>query len=95
MKRLLFVAMIIGALTLIAKKASQQREEWHDISEADARSKLDQRLPSRMPEEKKAEVTDKIVDKMRERGVIIDDTEADIDLTEQPAAADKDATTTA
>jgi len=95
MKRLLFVAVIIGVVAMIAKKASKQREEWHDISEADARSKLDERLPNRMPDEKRAEVTDKIVDKMRERGVIVDDDiDVDVDLTEQPVA-DEDATTTA
>jgi len=93
MKKLLFVAVLGGVVAMIAKKASQQREEWHDISEADARSKLGDRLPSRMPEEKRAEVTDKIVDKMRERGVIVDD--VDLDLTEQPAEANDDATTTA
>jgi hypothetical protein len=82
MKRLLLIAAVIGLVALAVKKGSQRREEWHGLTETDARERLDQRLPNRMPEERRAAVTDKIVERMRDRGVLVD-------LTDQPLGADE------
>lgn len=99
MKRLLLIAAVLGLIALAVKKSSQRREEWHGLSEAEAREKLEQRLPSRMPEDRREAMTDKIVGKMRERGVLEDDTTVDLgaaddglDLTEsEGASADEEA----
>ena len=42
------------------------------MTEEQARERLNERLPNKMPDDKKAAVTDKIVTKMRDKGVIID-----------------------
>lgn len=94
MKRLLLAAALIALVALALKKRDSQRREWSGLSEAEAREKLDQRLPHRIPEERRAVMTDKIVDTMRGRGVIVDDEpadEVDIDLTEQPAETPREA----
>jgi len=108
MKRLLPAAAALGLVAFaIKKKCSQQRDQWHGLSENDVREKLDHRLPSRMPDDRRAAMTDKIVGRMRDRGVIVDEADTsvdgavddvardgvDIDLTAQPTETD-DATTT-
>ncbi len=101
MKRLLLAGVVIGVAALAVKKCSRQRDQWHGLSEADAREKLDHRLPSQMPDERRAAVTDKIIGRMRDRGVLIADpefddanheTDLDIDLTARPVELTDDTT---
>ena len=90
MKKFILIALVIGAAVAIAKKKSADRSEWHGMSEEQVRAKLDDRLPNKMPDDKKAAVTDKIVDKMREKGAIIDLTDSASDEAGEavePAAA--------
>ncbi len=106
MKRLLLAAVVLGLVALaMKKKCSQQREQWHGLSETDVREKLDQRLPSRIPDDRRVAMTDRIVGQMRDRGVIVDEVvldeaddnvydTVDIDLTAQPIEADQAPTTT-
>lgn len=79
MRKRILVAAVLAMMALCAlKMRSRKRAEWHGISETEARTRLDARIPHRIPEEKRAVVTDRIVAKMRERGVITDhDTEVD------------------
>lgn len=91
MKRFL-IAAAIGALVALALSTRARRQEWTGLSESEARTKLDQKLPSRIPEERRAAMADRIIDTMRDRGVIVADEpagEVDLDLTEQPAAAEQ------
>ena len=76
--RLAIVAGLALAGIAASKAVSRQKSEWHGISESEARAKLDSRLPSRIPEERRTEIADKVVAKMRERGVLGD---VDVDLT--------------
>ena len=69
MKRFLLIAAVLGLIALALKGRAKQREAWHGISEAEARDRLEQRLPSRIPEEKRDAVKEKIVGRMRERGI--------------------------
>ena len=69
-KRLIGLALIAGAVAAAAKLMATKKAEWQDLSESEARQKVEERLPSRVPEEKRAAVADKVVTKMRERGVL-------------------------
>ena len=98
MKRLLIVAAVLGLIALAVKKGSQRREEWHGLTEAEARERVGQRLPGRMPDERREAVTDKIVGTMRDKGVLADDdvvdlgaADAGLDLTDDEA--EQEATT--
>lgn len=74
MKKLL-VTLVLALLVLACiKKAKASREaEWHGLTESEARSKLDEKLPHRIPEEKRSEMSDKIIAKMRTRGVLAEE----------------------
>jgi hypothetical protein len=75
LKKLITGAFVIGvAIAVIAKKKeSKQASEWRGLSESEARAKLESKLPSKIPAEKRAAISDKIVTKMHQRGVISDD----------------------
>jgi len=83
MKKYLLIAVVIGAVALAVKKLTAGKDDWTNLTEDEARQRLHDRFPDRMPEEKKDVVTEKIVSKMRDKGVIIDLTESEgTDLTE-------------
>lgn len=87
MKRLLLIAGVIGLVALIAKKRSADRTEWQGLTETQAREKLNERLPDKVPEDKRELIADKIVTKMRNKGVIIDVT----DDSQEPAETETEA----
>ena len=89
-KKLLKVALIVGGIAAVAKLATARKAEWQGLTEPQVREKLDSKLPTRIPDEKRAEVADKVVAKMRERGVLAEDDEA-----ETPEAAVPEAETDA
>ena len=70
MKKLLKVALIVGGMTAVAKVVIAKKADWQGLTESQVREKLDSRLPDRMPDEKRADVADKVVSKMRERGAL-------------------------
>jgi len=80
MKKLLKLAIVVGAITVAAKMVAAKKEEWEGLTEPQVREKLDSKLPNRVPTEKRSEIADKVVSKMRDRGVLADDEEtADTD----------------
>ncbi len=87
MKKLLKVALIVGGMTAVAKLVTAKKAEWQGLTETQVREKLDARLPGRMPDEKRAGVADKVVSKMRERGVLREQDEASA-----PVQTENDAT---
>jgi hypothetical protein len=73
-KKRLIVVVLIVAIAACARKAKADREsEWHGLTESEVRSKLDAKLPGKIPAEKRSKISDKVVAKMRDRGVINDD----------------------
>ena len=71
MKKRLLLTLVVGAMiALVFLARSRRRAEWFGIGETEARAKLEARIPRRVPEEKRREVIDKVVAKMRDQGVI-------------------------
>ena len=68
MKKLIKFAMVLGAIAVAARLVSGKMDELKGLTESEVREKIDARMPERMPEDKRAEVADKIVSKLRERG---------------------------
>ena len=85
-KRLILLVLLVVAIAACAKQSKAKREsEWQGLSESEARAKLDAKLPGKMPAEKREVISDKVVAKMRDRGLI---TEGDVsDDAEQLAAS--------
>lgn len=75
MKKLVKLALLVGAIAVAAKLAGAKKAAWHGLTESEVREKLESRLPKRVPDEKRAAVADKVVSKMRERGALRDEGE--------------------
>jgi hypothetical protein len=88
-KKLLKLTLIVGGIAAVAKLVTARKAEWQGLTESQVREKLDSRLPGRMPDEKRAAVADKVVSKMRERGVLREQNEAT-----EPAPAEEGGTAT-
>jgi hypothetical protein len=73
MKKLLKLALVVGGIAAVAKVVTAKKAEWQGLPEASVRAKLDERLPGKMPADKRAEIADKVVEKMREKGVLAED----------------------
>ncbi len=96
MKKLVKLALIVGAITVAAKLVAARKAAWRGLTEAEVRDKLESRLPKRVPEGKRAAVADKVVSKMRERGALREEEEpaADTDngaVGEAPDPSDAEA----
>lgn len=68
MKKLIKLALIVGAITAAARLIGSKKAEWEGLTESQLRDKIDTRMPDRVPEAKRTAVQDKVVDKMRSRG---------------------------
>ncbi len=77
MKKLFKFAIFAALVTGVVKMVSAQKAEWQGLSESQVRSKLHDKLDDRMPADKVDEIGDKIVGKMRERGVLGEDEPAE------------------
>ncbi len=75
MKKLIKLAVIVGAIAFAAKVAAAKKAGWRSLSEAEVRDRLDSRMPDRVPDHKRAAVADAVVSRMRERGVLREEQE--------------------
>lgn len=73
MKKLIKLGLLVGGVAFAAKLLEAKKAEWEGLAESDVRAKLNARLPDKVPADKRAEIADKIVDKMREKGVLGED----------------------
>lgn len=80
MKKFLIAALFVAMLAIIIELLRRQKAQWTGLAEAELRAKIDDKLSGRVPEEKRAEITDAIVTKMSERGMVAD-TEVVVDAT--------------
>lgn len=72
--RWILLTLLIVAIAACTKSSKSKRaSEWHGLTESEARSKLETKLPGKIPAEKRAAISDKVVAKMRDRGVITDE----------------------
>lgn len=69
----LLIAVIANNVVAIKKLKARRESEWHGRTESEVRSMLDTKLPDKIPAEKRAAISDKVVSKMRERGVLGED----------------------
>jgi len=73
MKKLLKLALLVGGIAAVSKVVTAKKAEWEGLTETQVRDKLDSKLAGHVPDDKRAAVSDKVVSKMKERGVIKDD----------------------
>lgn len=86
MKKLMIMAGVIALAIYIAKRTTIDREQWEGLTEDDLRNRLDERLPHQIPDDKRQMITDRIVEKMRDRGALGESADVDtIDLSDAEA----------
>lgn len=89
-KTIVVLVLVLVVLAALGKKAkSPGRSEWQGLTESEARSKLDAKLPGKIPDDKRSMISDKMVGKMRERGVIVEDPAIPDDAAETAVAPDQ------
>ena len=77
MKRLIKLALLVGAVTAASKMIRAKKAEWEGLTEDEVRDKIDSRMPDRVPEEKRQAVKDKVVAGMRAAGRLAEE-QADV-----------------
>jgi hypothetical protein len=70
MKNLSKLLVIAAVIAVVVKLLEQQKQQWTGLTELEARAKLEAKLPDKIPAEKRAEVTDKIIEAMKEKGAL-------------------------
>ena len=76
MKRMLIgLALLLGAGAVVKRLLGARAGEWQGLTESEVREKLEERIPSRVPDDKRAAVADRVVAKMRDKGALADDDE--------------------
>ncbi len=70
MKKLFKLAVFAGIVMAVIKVVEAKKAEWQGLTETQVREKLHSRLDDKMPAEKIDEFGDKVVEKMRQRGVL-------------------------
>ena len=73
MKSLFKLLVVGGIVTAIVKAVQMQKQQWQGLTETEARVKLEGKLPSKLEGEQRAEVTDKIIGAMKDKGVLVSD----------------------
>lgn len=73
MKKLVKLALIGALVGGIVKFVTSTKKDFEGLTETQARIKLDSKLPAKMPADKRAEVTDKVVAAMKDKGVLVSD----------------------
>ena len=79
MKKLIKLALVVGAVAVAARLIGAKKAEWEGLTESQVRDKLDARIPDRVPDKKRAAVADKVVAAMRFRGKLVEDKTSDGD----------------
>ncbi len=73
MKKLFKLAML-AALAMGVMKLMEEKRNWQGLTETELRLKLDGRLSGKVDDpDKRAEIADKVVGAMRDRGMLRDD----------------------
>ncbi len=76
MKKLFKIGLLAAAVGAVYKVISAKKEEWSGLSEDEVRGKLNDKLASKVPEDKLEKIGDKVVSAMRDKGRLRDEPEA-------------------
>ena len=74
MKKLFGFGLIVALVAGVTKMVSTQKAEWQGLTEAEVRDKLHTKLDTKMPPDKVDQIGDKVVEKMRQRAVLGEET---------------------
>jgi hypothetical protein len=58
MKKVMILAAIIGLVVFLVKKAMADRQNWQGLTEAEVRGRLNERLPTKIPEDRRQHIAE-------------------------------------
>jgi hypothetical protein len=83
---LLKLAAFVGLLYVAGRFLAQQKDEYANLTESEARAKFMEKMGPRVGEENAAEIADQVIPKLKERGLVHpDDMEAAVDDAKESA----------
>lgn len=88
MKKILILAVVVGVVAVVAKCVAATKSGWQGMSETEVRDKIDANMPAKVPAEKRTAMADKVVAKMRDKGVLLENEEPTADTAAEPAGDD-------
>ena len=77
MKKLIKFILFAAIVAAIVKVVQDQIAQWKGLSETELRGKMHSKLDDKMPPEKVDEIADKVVEGMREKGMLSDEVPAE------------------
>jgi len=97
MKKVFALAVLVLIVAFAVKLVAAKKSEWEGMSEADVRAMIDARMPSRVSDERRAVMADKVVVTMRRGGVLAEDdgegsTSVEADAVDEPTGSGGDDT---
>ena len=98
MKRLLIgIALLVGAAAVVKRLVGARAAEWQGLTESEVRAKLEDRIPSRVPDDKRTAIADQVVAKMRDTGALAtedqDPPSSEVDTNGSPEEAEPNGST--
>ncbi|MBT8211687.1 MAG: hypothetical protein KJN71_00945 [Acidimicrobiia bacterium] len=75
MKTLFKLAFLVGLGALVVK-GLEAKKEWTGLTETELRTKLSDKIGDKVPDDKLEEISNKVVDKMRDTGRLADESGA-------------------
>ena len=73
MKKLIKFILLAAIIGAIVKVVQDQMAQWKGLSETELRGKMHSKLDDKMPPEKVDEIADKVVEGMRDKGMLSDE----------------------
>lgn len=68
--KLALVAAVVG---FIAKFVTSKKKEYSGLTVSEAKTKFEEKLGPRLGEEKASDIAEAVVEKLKEKGIVIDD----------------------
>ncbi|HEY5889239.1 MAG TPA: hypothetical protein VIW94_00875 [Acidimicrobiia bacterium] len=72
-RRLFKLALFAAVIAIIARFVMSKKEEYSGLTVSEARAKFEEKLGPRLGEDTASDIADTVVEKLREKGILIDD----------------------
>lgn len=67
------LALFTGIISFVVKTVAAKKHEFVGLTESEARRKFEEKLGPRLGEDRANDVADRIIPKLKDRGVIVED----------------------
>lgn len=72
-RRLFKLALFAAVIGFVARFVATKKKEYTGLTVSEAKAKVEEKLAPRLGEDTAADVADSVVEKLKERGIVVDD----------------------